>query len=60
LITEEHLNHWLTEIGFQLGGIDSKLKSSDRHENHSLEYINEKASTIRMMIINIKDDMKND
>ena len=60
MITEEHLNHWVKEIRYQLGGLHSKLKESDRNENHSLEYIEEKAKTISSLIAQIDYDMEND
>ena len=60
MITQEHLEHWLSEIEYQLGGMSSKLQSEDRNENHSLEYIQEKRDTIHKLIKTIKWDILND
>jgi len=60
MITQEHLEHWLNEIKYQLGGIDSKLGSEDRAEDHSFDYIAEKSNTIRQLVKNIVWDVEND
>jgi len=60
LISSDHLEHWLKEIKYQLGGLDSKLASPDAGEDHSLIYINEKVETIRCLLNSIFWDMKHD
>ena len=60
MITKEHLEHWLKEIKYQLGGIDSKLGSDDRAEDHSFDYIAEKSNRISSLVKSIRWDMEND
>jgi len=76
MITQEHLEHWIKEINWQLNGIlnevaESKLKGKkgidikispqiDEDVYVSFEYILEKATTIWRTLHCIEDDIKND
>ena len=69
MITEEHLEHWLKEIEYQLQGIlnevaeerVNKQKGIQLEKTYvSFEYILEKASTIRQTIHCVRDDMMRD
>ena len=53
MIKEEHLNHWIKEIRWQLGGIKSELAHTKEQGVLlkdggfvSFEYLDEKATTI--------------
>ena len=76
MITQIHLEHWISEISYALNGLESeagkqKLKgktgirvavSSNTNEDvHvSFEYIQEKITTIKGLISCIGTDIKND
>jgi len=70
MITEEHLDHWIKEIRYQLNGIVQEIneKRTGTHKGIKLdgagfvsfEYLNEKASTINKTLHCIEWDMKND
>jgi len=76
MITQEHLEHWIEEINYQLTGIlnevaEDKLKGKkgidlkvspkiDEDVYVSFEYILEKAITIKGTLHCIVDDIKND
>lgn len=70
MITQEHLDHWLDEIQYQLTGIlkevgkdkvgDVKGIEVPEQGYVSFEYINEKANSIKGTIRCIEDDIKND
>jgi len=71
MITQEHLEHWITELRYQLSGIINEvnpdkvvLKGINVGKNGeafvSFEYIQEKAATIKGTIKCIEDDIKND
>jgi len=69
LITEEHLDHWLDEMQYQLKGILNELGRSEGVSKGialndklyiSFEYLIEKATTIQGIIRSIEDDKKND
>ncbi len=71
MITEEHLEHWIGEIEYQLNGILNEVaeqkvqmkginvgKTGEKYV--SFEYILEKATTIKGTIRCIKDDILRD
>ncbi len=69
MITEEHLEHWLGEITYQLTGILNELGRSEGVSKGinlndklyiSFEYLLEKANTIKGTIQCVRDDIKND
>ena len=74
MITQEHLEHWLNEIQWQLNGIlkeidPKKLEyksgisielADDKRCFVSFEYLQEKALTIQQLKKCIEDDIKND
>lgn len=66
MITEEHLNHWLYELKYQLNGIKSHLANFPEGSimvggtNLSFDYLNEKATTLQRLIQSIEYDMKED
>ena len=68
MITDEHLNQWLTEIKYHLVSIEKeiepdkvKLKGINVEEAFvSFEYLQEKAMTLAGLVRCIEDDMKND
>ena len=71
MITEEHLNHWIQEIDYQLTGIlnevaEDKVKMKGINVGKtgeayvSFEYILEKAGTIKGTLRCIVDDMRRD
>ena len=70
MITEEHLQHWLKEMKYQLTGLRNELNKKEFAETNttlvndavfSFEYAREKADTI-LRIINgsIESDMRTD
>jgi len=71
LITEEHLEHWLKEIKYQLNGISGEI-NPEKVVLHlinvgksgeavvSFDYLNEKKDIIRVLIKNIEFDMRQD
>ncbi len=70
MITEEHLNHWLKELKYQLTGLNNELNKKEFKDTKgiavnggffSFEYAREKAETI-LRIINgsIESDMRTD
>jgi len=70
MITEEHLNHWITELKYQLTGILNEVAEAKVEKEKgfrlksgayvSFEYILEKATTMVGTIHCVEDDMKND
>ena len=71
MITEEHLKHWISEIEWQLNGIRNevaatKVKSDGVNVGEageawvSFEYLQEKADSIRKLLICITWDMTHD
>lgn len=73
MITQEHLDHWLSEIKHQLNGLSNeisikKLKDKtgvtvavspniDQDVFVSFEYLREKADTIKQLVKNIEFDI---
>ena len=69
LITEDHLKHWLSEIQWQLNGINTELSKSGylkcngfvKHGSFlSLEYLREKQYKIQKLKEQIEWDTKFD
>jgi len=76
MITEEHLNHWLNEMKYQLISIEkeigvAKLKNvkgikiavspnMDEDVFVSFEYLREKAFTLAGLVKNVEFDMNTD
>jgi len=68
MITQEHLEHWIKEIRYQLNGIRNEVSSTRLTVKGiqvgavfvSFEYLEEKAGTIEGTIRCIEDDIKND
>ncbi len=70
MITQEHLEHWIEEINYQLTGIlnevgndkvgDIKGVEVPQQGYVSFEYLQEKAHTIQGTVRCIEDDIKND
>ncbi len=71
MISQEHLEHWLKEIRYQLNGIVTEIDpkkviltgvnvGSDGGAFVSFEYLNEKSKTIQGVLKNIEYDMKHD
>jgi len=69
MITEEHLNHWISEIRYQLKGALNELGRSEGVSKGialndklyiSFEYLLEKTNTANRILKSIEDDMKND
>lgn len=68
MITQEHLEHWLEEINYQLQGILNEVAEERVQQKGikltktfvSFEYILEKATTIKGTIHCIKDDIMRD
>lgn len=69
MITEEHLEHWLEEINYQLNGVRNELNKKEfaetkvisiNGEAFSFEYAREKVDTIYGTLRCIVNDMKND
>ncbi len=58
MITKEHLEHWIKEIRYQLQGISNEAGADKEHV--SLDYINEKITTIHGTINCIEEDVKLD
>lgn len=58
LITEEHLNHWISEFKWQLGGLSNETHPGKNH--YSPEYIREKTMTLLGIVRCIEDDMRTD
>lgn len=70
MISEEHLNHWITELKYQLTGILNEVAEVKVGEEKgfklksgayvSFEYVLEKATTLMGTIHCIEDDMQRD
>ena len=71
MITEEHLQHWLNEINYQLNGILKEINHEKVQMDVinvgktgesvvSFEYLQEKAKTIYQLLKTIKYDIEND
>jgi len=69
MITEEHLNHWLAEITYQLKSITQEINATKLNGTKgmeigngfvSFEYLREKAETIAGTIRCIESDIKTD
>ena len=71
MITQEHLEHWISELNYALNGIDNEvndkkvvMKGINVGKNGeawvSFEYIQEKVGTIRGTIRCIEDDIERD
>ncbi len=71
MITEDHLNHWLNEINYQLQGILKEINpekvqmkiinvGKTGESVVSFEYLLEKAITINQLLKLIVNDIKND
>ncbi len=58
MITKEHLDYWIKEINYQLQGISNEADPEKEHV--SLDYINEKITTIHGVIRSIESDVKFD
>jgi len=76
MITEEHLNHWISEIRWSLNGIEKEIGEAKLKDKKgikisvspninedvfvSFEYLQEKATIIQGTLRCIEDDMKNE
>ena len=69
MITEEHLNHWITEIRYHLQGAVNELNRTvgvskgialENKAFVSFEYLLEKVNTAYSLLHTIEDDMKRD
>ncbi len=71
MITQEHLEHWLTEIEYQLTGILNEVAKEKVQMKGinvgktgeswvSFEYLLEKATTIKKTIHCVRDDIMRD
>jgi len=71
MITQEHLNHWISEIKWQLNGILSEINPAKVQMSGinvgkngeafvSFTYLDEKATTIRNILRSIESDMIHD
>ena len=69
MITEEHLEHWIKEIRYQLNGALNELGRSEGVSKGialndklyiSFEYLIEKINTATRLLHSIEDDVKND
>jgi len=71
LITQEHLEHWLKEIIYQLNGITGEINAEKVQMTIinvgktgesvvSFEYLREKALIIQGLLANINYDIEND
>lgn len=68
MITQEHLEHWIQEINYQLQGILNEVAEERVQQKGiklaktfvSFEYILEKATTIKGTIHCIEDDIMRD
>jgi len=74
MITQEHLEHWLSEIKYALQGVENEIgvaKMKKKSGVHTLVspteevyvsfgYLQEKATTLKGLIKCIEDDIKND
>ncbi len=69
MITQEHLEHWLKEIDWQLNGAIKELSKKGYKEKNglmiqgdyfSLEYMREKINTIKKLKETIQWDMSHD
>jgi len=68
LITQEHLEHWIKEINYQLQGILNEVAEERVQQKGiqlektfvSFEYILEKATTIKGTLHCIEDDVARD
>lgn len=70
MITEEHLQHWLEEMKYQLTGLRNELNKKEFKDTNStlvngavfsFEYAREKADTIfRIINGSIESDMRTD
>ena len=69
MITEEHLNHWISEIEYYLNGIGKEVDRSKvgvsgvklpNNSYVSFEYLQEKVETLNGIIMCIQKDMMTD
>ena len=66
MITQEHLEHWITELSWALNGISNevnkqKIEGIKKEEAYfSFNYVKEKTTILRGTIRCIEDDIKND
>lgn len=66
MITQEHLEHWITELNWALNGISNevnkqKIEGIKTEEAYfSFNYVKEKTTILRGTIRCIEDDIKND
>ena len=69
MITEEHLEHWVSEIRYHLQGAVNELARTvgvsngvvlDNKAFVSFEYLLEKVNTAYSILHSIEDDMKRD
>lgn len=69
MITQEHLEHWISEIRYQLTGAVSELNRTvgitkgialENNAFVSFEYLIEKVERAYQLLHTIEDDIKND
>ena len=69
MISEEHLEHWLSEMEYALNGIRNELNKKSyakevglmiNTDYLSLEYLREKEATLKRLIYDIKWDTEHD
>jgi len=71
MITQEHLEHWLSEMKYALQGVENEINADKvvlkginvgkTGESYvSFEYLQEKATTLRGLIYMVEEDMRND